>query len=387
MNATRFHVPPSRPALPREGKGAQPQPPAKLGTRDREVLKDVIRTYILSAEPVSSRTLARSTQHGLSAATLRNVMADLEEWGYLMQPHTSAGRVPTREGYHLFIDSLMDTEHLPARERRYIEDSLRQAPADTEHLMAATLYLLKDLSHQVSIVLTPALGDTVLKAVELVPLSERQVLCVVVSANGFVDNKVLQLEELPGRAAAVGPPLTREDLGWISNYLTENFAGLTLREIRERLLVMMAEDRAQVDRLLSLSIDLARQGLAPSDERELLYDGTSELLSQPELADISRVRQLFETFSRKARLVSILNQFIGGQGVRVVIGQDSDVTSELDFSLVTTGYGVGAQQLGTVGIFGPSRMEYPRLIPLVHYLGESLSRIMAGTFAERGEGS
>ncbi len=378
MNAARIHVPSARPANPRQ---AQTGLEGRLGARDREVLKDVIRTYILSAEPVSSRTLARRGGHGLSAATLRNVMADLEEWGYLMQPHTSAGRVPTREGYHLFIDSLMDAEHLPARERRYIDGSLRQAPADTEHLMAATLFLLKDLSHQVSIVLTPALGDTVLKAVQFVLLSERQVLCVVVSANGFVDNKVLQLEE------PVGAPLNREDLTWISNYLTENFAGLTLREIRERLLGLMAEDRAQVDRMLSLSIDLARRGLAPSDERELLYDGTSELLSQPELADIARVRQMFETFSRKARLVSILNQFMGGQGVRVVIGEDSDVTSELDFSLVTTSYGVGSQKLGTIGIFGPSRMEYPRLIPLVHYLGDSLGRILAGTFAERGEES
>lgn len=380
MSATRIPVATALTVSPLDKRAAPVRSLEELGARDREVLRDVIRTYILSAEPVSSRTLARRSRHGLSAATLRNVMADLEEWGYLMQPHASAGRVPTREGYHLFIDSLMGAQDLPAVERRYIDGSLRQAPADTDRLMAATLYLLKDLSHQVSIVLTPALADTVLKAVELVPLSERQVLCVVVSGNGFVDNRVIQLEESPA-----GPPLKREDFTWISNYLTENFAGLKLREIRERLLLMMAEDQAQVDRLLSLSIDLARRGLAPSDERELLYDGTSELLSQPELADIGRVRQLLETFSRKARLVSILNQFIGGQGVRVVIGEDSALTSELDFSLVATSYGAGPEKLGTIGIFGPSRMEYPRLIPLVHYLGQSLSRILEGTFADRRE--
>lgn len=378
MNSNRIPVGTPLVALPREGRPEPVRSREELGSRDREILSDVIRTYILSAEPVSSRTLARRSRHGLSAATLRNVMADLEEWGYLMQPHTSAGRVPTREGYHLFIDSLMGAQDLPAGERRYIDGSLSQVTADTERLMAATLYLLKDLSHQVSIVLTPALADTVLKAVELVPVSERQVLCVVVSSNGFVDNKVLQLDD-----SQVG--LKREDFTWISNYLTDNFAGLKLREIRERLLLMMAEDRAQVDRLLSVSIELASQGLAPSDERELLYDGTSELLSQPELADIGRVRQLFETFSRKARLVSILNQFIGGQGVRVVIGEDSALTSELDFSLVTTSYGAGTEKLGTIGIFGPSRMEYPRLIPLVHYLGQSLSRILEGTFADRRE--
>jgi len=346
-----------------------------LGDRDRAILKDVILTYILSAEPVSSRTVSRHGRLGLSAATIRNVMADLEELGFLTQPHTSAGRVPTREGYHLFIESLMDKEALTQRERRYIDENLKTAPADVKHLMAATVYVLKDLSHQVSIILTPAIGETILKTVELVPIAGNKVLCVVVSASGFVDNKVVEIETA----------VTREELSWISNYLTENFAGLTINEIRERLLTLMAEERAQVDRLLALSIDFARRGLAGQDEQELLVDGTTEVLSQPELADIHRVRQLFDTFSRRARLVGMLNQILSGKGVRVLIGEDSDLTSELDFSLVTTSYGVGSRRLGTLGIFGPSRMEYHRLIPLVHYLGGALSRILAESVTRNEE--
>jgi heat-inducible transcriptional repressor len=345
--------------------------PQELQDRDREILKDVIRSYVVHAEPVSSRTVARAGRLGLSAATIRNVMADLEEWGYLFQPHASAGRVPTPAGYHLFIDSLMDTQALSSRERRRIDENLRTSSGDPDRLMEATLLLLKELSHQVSIVLTPALGDTVLRAVEFVPLTSEQVLCVVISASGFVDNKVIQVSELP----------SREELTWISNYLTENFAGLTLRQIRDRLLALMAEERAQVDRLMSLSIELARHGFAADEERQLLYDGTHELLSQPELSDIHRVRQLFDTFARKARLVAILNQFLTGQGVRVVIGEESDLTSELDFSLLTKTYGVGDRALGSIAIFGPSRMEYPRLIPLVHYLGEALSRVLSTSFA------
>lgn len=346
-----------------------------LPDREREILKDIILTYIVNAEPVSSRTVAKQGRLGLSAATIRNVMADLEESGYLSQPHTSAGRIPTREGYHLFIDSLMEAQGLSPRERRYIDDSLRSSGGDAERLMEATLFLLKDLSHQLSIVLTPALGETVLKAVEFLSLSEGKVLCVLVSAAGFVDNKVVE----------IGEPISREELIWISNYLTENFAGSTLRQIRDRLLRLMAEERAQVDRLMSLSIELARRGLETDDGQQLLYDGTNEVLSQPELADIHRVRQLFDTFSQKARLVKILNQFITGEGVRVLIGEDSDLTSELDFSLVTTSYGIGGRRLGSVAIFGPSRMEYPRLIPLVHYLGQSLSRILSASLDADGK--
>ncbi len=352
-----------------------PHPP--MGERDREILREVVLAHILSAEPVSSRAIARRNRLGLSAASIRNVMADLEEWGFLTQPHTSAGRVPTREGYHLFIDSLMQTQQPSLRERRQIEESLRSVPPDAAQLLAATLLVLKDLSHQVSIVMTPAASETTLKAVELVPVSDRQVLCVVVSGSGFVDNKLVTVRE----------PLSRDELQWISNYLSENFAGLPLREIRERLLVMMSEDRAQVDRMLSLTIDLARQGLEERGERQLLVDGTSEVLAHPELADITRVRQLFDTFSRRARLVSFLNQLLDTEGVRVVIGADSALTSQLDFSLITTSYGVGRQKLGTVSVFGPSRMEYPRLIPLVHYLGETLSRVLAGGLEGRDLGT
>ncbi|HVF58649.1 MAG TPA: heat-inducible transcriptional repressor HrcA [Thermoanaerobaculia bacterium] len=347
------------------------QPPRQLSPRDREILRDVIVAYILSAEPVSSRSVSKQGRLGLSAATIRNVMADLEEWGYLAQPHTSAGRVPTRAAYHLFIESLMQARRLPARERRYIDESLQSSPADAGQIMESATKLLSELSHQVGIVVTPALGETVLKAIDFLPLSGRRVLCVVVSGDGFVDNKVIESEE----------ELPREELVRIGNYLTENFAGATLREIRARLLALMAEERAQMDQLLARSIELARAGLSLEQRQGVLLDGTREVLNQPELADIGRVRRLFETFADKARLVALLSQCLRGNGVRVVIGDDSALTSELDFSLVATGYGVGERPLGALAIFGPSRMEYERVIPLVDYLGERLSRALAESFA------
>lgn len=335
-----------------------------LTAREREVLKDIILMYVLSAEPVSSRSVSKQGGLSLSSATIRNVMADLEELGYLRQPHASAGRVPTGAGYHLFVESLMGTQTVPARVRRYIEEHLREAPVDAEGLVGVTSHLLSELSQQVGIVVSPAIGETVLRAIDFVPLTGSRVLAVIVSDSGFVDNKVIDTER----------PLPREELVQISNYLTETYAGLTLRGIRDRLLVAMAEERAKMDELLGATLELARRSFDLAADREVLVDGTSAVLAQPELADIARVRRLLETFTDKARLVRMLNACVQGEGVRVVIGEDSDLTSELDFSLVATRYGVGERAHGTVAIFGPSRMEYQRVIPLVHYLGETLSR-------------
>ncbi len=348
-------------------------PPRPLTPRDRDILRDVISMFILTGEPVGSRTVSKIERHGLSAASIRNIMADLEELGYLSHPHTSAGRIPTRAGYHLFIQSLMESKSLPERERRYISETLRSAPSDPERLVAITSHLLAELSNQASVILAPAIGDTVLRRVEFLPLSERRALCVVVSSGGFVDSKAIATERT----------LSREELVQISNYLTENFAGLTLRQARDRLLAMMKEERAQMDGLLSLAVTLASRGL-DDHAPDVLVDGASSLLGRPEMGSIDRARRMLDTFADKARLVEMLNRCMEGSGMRVFIGEDSDLTSELDFSLVATKYGARDHVLGSLGILGPSRMEYARIIPLVHYLGETLSDAL-GSAAGDGE--
>jgi heat-inducible transcriptional repressor len=345
------------------------EPLSGLTARDREILRDVVATFLGTGEPVSSRRVAKLRRHGLSAATIRNVMADLEDHGLLVQPHTSAGRVPTEIGYHVYIDSLMPSRGVPAELRRQIDDSLTPEGSGDE-LTTVASQLLSELSQQIGIVVVPALGETVLRSISFVPLSGRRALCVLVSANGFVDNKVIETQRR----------VPRDELIRISNYLTDNFGGMTLRQIRDRLLGLMAEERAQMDRLLASAIDLARDALIAGDP-ELRVEGTSSLLMRPELADVERVRRLLDTFADKARLVQLLNRLIEGQGVRVVIGQESDLTSDLDFSLVATSYGLGDQPLGTMGIFGPSRMDYAAVIPLVNYLGDRLSQALERTLS------
>ncbi len=345
---------------------ATPHPPLELTARDREILKDVVHTYILSGEPVSSRTVARHARHGVSAATIRNVMADLEDWGYLEQPHTSAGRVPSRSGYHLYIGSLMDARQLPDEERRRIESGLSGSTADAEQLVDTTTQLLSELSGQIGILVTPAIGDTVLEAVDFVPLSGRRVLCVVVSKSGFVENKLIEAEE----------ELGRDELVRVSNYLTENFRGKSLRSVRESLLALMHEERGEVGRLLDRAISLASRGFATSGAPELRVEGTAHAVAQRELSDVERVRRLLDAFAERQHLVALLNQCLDGNGVRVTIGEDSQITSDLGVSLVARPFAVEGWGRGTLGILGPARMPYDRIIPLVDFLGESLSRAL-----------
>jgi heat-inducible transcriptional repressor len=342
------------------------RPTIELTPRDREILKDVIHTYILSGEPVSSRAVARHARHGVSAATIRNVMADLEEWGYLEQPHTSAGRVPSRSGYHLYIQTLMETRELAAAERLRIDGGLAGSTADAEHLIGTTAHLLSELSGQIGILVTPAIGDTVLEAVDFVPLSGRRVLCVIVSKSGFVENKLIEADE----------DLSRAELVRISNYLTESFRGKSLRSIRERLLAKMREERGEVDRLLARAISLASSSFEATGPPALVVEGTALAVTQRELSDVERVRRLLDAFAERQRLVALLNQCLDGNGVRVVIGEDSQITSDLGVSLVARPFGAEGRARGTLGILGPARMPYDRIIPLVDYLGESLSRAL-----------
>jgi heat-inducible transcriptional repressor len=334
-----------------------------LGPRYREILTDIIHTHILSGAPVSSRAVSKNGRQRLSAATIRNVMADLEEIGLLMQPHTSAGRVPTEAAYRLYVESLMQLEQLSNRERRYIAEQLRSSDAD--ELMGTATHLLSELSHQVGVVLTPTVNKIVLKSADFVSLGGSRVLCVIVSTSGFVDHLAVDTDE----------ELTREELVRISNYVTENFAGLRLRQIRDQLLALMDAERAKVDRQLARAVRLARQAVDGPSPQEVLVEGTAILLDQPELSDLEQVRRMLDTFADKARLVDMLNQCLSSDGVRVFLGEDCDVTSELHFSLVATSYGVD-RALGSLGVIGPSRMEYPRLVPLVRYLGETLSKAL-----------
>jgi heat-inducible transcriptional repressor len=219
------------------------------------------------------------------------------------------------------------------------------------------------------VVLTPAIEEILVKSLHFVPLGGHKILCVLVSDNNFIENVVVPWEE----------DLSAEELTRMSSYVTQTFGGQRLPEIRDRLLHLLSEDRHGLDQLLKKSMTLTQQAMRGSSlAPQVLVEGAAALIGQPELQDLDRVRRMLDMFADKTRLVRILSQCLAlGGGVRVVLGRDSDVTLELDFSLVATTYHNGEKQLGSLGVLGPSRMEYPRILPLVRYLGDKVSRELA----------
>ena len=336
-----------------------------LDSRAREVLREIILQHIASGEAISSRSLARCGRFSLSPASLRNVMADLEDLGYLQQPHTSAGRVPTDRGYRFFIDHLMGTHLLTAAERHSIDDQVSHA-SQIDDVLQLTSKLLSTLSDQVGVVFMPTLLQFAIRSIDFVLVGENKIMCVVVGANGVVVNKVIETRLV----------FSRDELAKIGRYITSEFGGLTLDAIRRRLIRLTEEERALHDEMLQKTIALgieAVNDVAPV-EHDLYVEGASSIILKPEYADAQSMRKTFLALQEKQKLIEILESFLREDGLQILIGSESDFTQVHNFSIVARRYGNQTSPLGMVGIIGPMRMEYARIAPLVDYLGRALSR-------------
>ncbi|HSP33098.1 MAG TPA: heat-inducible transcriptional repressor HrcA [Thermoanaerobaculia bacterium] len=336
-----------------------------LDSRAREVLHEIILQHIATGEPIGSRTLAKCGRFQLSPASLRNVMADLEDLGYLQQPHTSAGRVPTDRGYRFFINHLMQSHALTARERASIDAEVAQV-SEIDHVLQLTSRLLSKLSDQVGVVFMPTLLQFAIRTMDFVLVAENKIMCVIVGANGMVVNKLVET-----RLA-----FTRDELDKISRYISTEFSAMTLAEIRRRLIRLTEEERASHDQMLQKTITLgieAVSDVAPLQE-DLIVEGAASMLTKPEFADAGSMRKTLLALQEKEKLIHILESFLAEDGLQIRIGSESDFTQVHNFSIVARRYGSHAAPLGMVGIIGPMRMEYARMAPLVDYLGLALSR-------------
>lgn len=336
-----------------------------LDTRAREVLREIIMQHVATGEAISSRSLAKCGRFQLSPASLRNVMADLEDLGYLQQPHTSAGRVPTDRGYRFFIDNLMRSRTLSQREREMIDDQVSHANEIDEVLHLASRVLSR-LSDQVGVIFMPTLLQFTIRSMDFVAVADSKIMCILVGQNGVVVNKIIETRQ----------PFTRDELQKISRYITVEFSGMTLDSIRRRLIRMTEEERARHDRLMQKTIALgieAVNDVAPL-EHELYVEGAASILTKPEFSDAISLRKTFLALQEKEKLVEILNSCLSEEGLQILIGSESNFTQVYNFSIVARRYGTQAAPLGMVGIIGPMRMEYARMAPLVDYLGLALSR-------------
>lgn len=345
----------------------------ELDSRAREVLREIIIQHVSTGEAISSRSLSRCGRFDLSPASLRNVMADLEELGYLQQPHTSAGRVPTDRGYRFFINNLMRSRRLSQQEIERIDEQVAHATG-IEEMLGLASRLLSRLSDQVGVVFMPTLQQLKIRTMDFVLVAENKIMCVLVGTNGVVVNKIVESRLT----------FTRDELEKISRYISVEFAGMTLDAIRRRLIQMTEEERALHDAMLQKTIALgieAVDDVTPLDH-ELYVEGTESILNKPEFSeDAAAMRNTFLALQEKEKLVDILNSCLAEEGLQILIGSESDFTNVHNFGIVARSYGTQNAPLGIVGILGPMRMEYARMAPLVDYLGRALSR----KIEEKGE--
>lgn len=341
------------------------RPDTDLDPRAREVLQEIIVQHVSSGEPIGSRTLSKCGKFQLSPASLRNVMADLEELGFLSQPHTSAGRVPTDRGYRFFIDHLMRSRPLGVRERETIDEGVGLA-SEMDDVLHHASALLSRLSDQVGVVFMPTLLQFAIRSMDFIAVAESKIMCVIVGTNGVVVNKVIETRFVTNR----------DELEKISRYITSEFAGCTLDLIRRRLIRMTEQERAQHDAMMQKTITLgieAVNDVAPFNH-DLFVEGATSFLNKPEYADAAALRKTFLALQEKERLVDLLETCLREEGLQILIGSESDFTQVHNFSIVARRYGSPAAPLGMVGIIGPMRMEYARMAPLVDYLSRALSR-------------
>ncbi len=338
-----------------------------MNDREQGVLRAIVQDYIRTAEPVGSRTISRKYGFSLSPATIRTIMSDLEESGYVAQPHTSAGRVPTDKGYRLYVDSLMDRTPLSREEVERIEQRVGPSAAEMDDLLREAGKLLFALSPYVAIALAPRLQDSRFQRVEFVSLARDRVLVILLADSGLVHHKTIVVEEA----------FTQDDLDRMARYLSDLLKGRTLHEVRDLLVSQMAEEKALYDRLLAQALRLGAQALAGEAEADVYVAGAARIADQPEFADIQKMKSLYTAFEEKSKLVMLLSECLQGGGCRVFIGSEIPVQDIQDLSVVASPYRRQGQILGVLGVLGPTRMDYGRTVALVETTANLLTRSLS----------
>ncbi len=341
----------------------------ELEERNRKVLQAVIDSYIASGSPIGSSVLARRYSFGLSSATLRNIMADLEELGFLTHPHTSAGRIPTERGYRYYIDSLISVEN----DTDDFEDQLRQAPplhsGDLQEIMQEASRFLATLSHGAGGVIAPSEPDGIYKHIEFVRLRGRQVLIIFVTNTGIVQNKLIELDE----------SIQQRDLNYFSSYLDGELEQKTLPQIRQQLTEQMREEKIVFMKLMEETYR-ASQEVQERDADKVYIGGASQVLESPDFANVEKMRTLFKALEDKYKLLKLLDSSAAAEGIKVFIGSENPFFEMQGCSMVVSSYQAGANVVGTLGVIGPTRMPYRQVIHVVDYTAKLLSKLLGERF-------
>lgn len=336
--------------------GKPPVSESVVSERAQRFLKALIERYIREGQPIGSRTLAKDAGLDLSPATVRNVMADLEDLGLVASPHTSAGRIPTITGFRMFIDSLLTVEDLKEGEISQIRSELLGGGSAGPQLLASASRLLSGITHMAGVVTLPRHERTTFRQMEFLPLSDRRVLAILVTNAGEVHNRILHTHR----------DFDRAELDQAANFLNRSFAGQDMEAVRERVLKELDDTRANFDQRMSQALEMAGQVVSVSEEKEdCVIAGQTNLMEFAELASLDQLRKLFDAFTEKREILHLLDQFQHADGVQIFIGEESGYQLLNGCSVVTAPYQVNEKVVGVLGVIGPTRMDYQRVIPVV----------------------
>ena len=336
-----------------------------IGTREREILTAIVETFISTGEPVGSRTLARSNREGLSPATIRNVMADLSDAGFLEQPHTSAGRVPTTEAYRYYVEQISGKASLAPQEQNLISESLAGI-SDVEEFMERTSHVLSLISKNVGVAVATSGPRNALEHVYFSRLGDQKVLAVLVTRSGLVRDRVLRLD------------LSQADLDLAARYINENFRGWTMESVRIELARRIEQERSEYDRLMNSIEQLCKQGALAAEQgtQVVFVEGAANLVTGDQ--DRQRLQEMLKTLEEKEKVVQLLSAYLDvkQEAVRVVIGLDQALPSMQNFVLIGAPAHVGKDVMGSLAVIGPTRMDYQHTITAVSYIARLFDKIL-----------
>ncbi len=327
-----------------------------IDERSQYFLKVLIERYIQEGHPVGSRTLARDSDLDLSPATIRNVMSDLEELGFIESPHTSAGRIPTSSGYRVFVDSMLSLQPIDDNLIAQVQHELKIPSEPGSGIVQSASKMLSDLTRMAGVVMVPKRNQEKVRQIEFVPLSNTRVLAVIVTSAGEIFNRIIDTSREFGRS----------ELEQLSNYITQNYAGRDLETVRRVVFKEMQTTRADMDRLMAEALSMANQAFSKTEsEPDVVVTGQTNLMDFDELAQMDRLKGLFDAFTEKQEILHLLDRCLEADGVQIYIGEESGYNTLKNCSVITAPYEFDDEVIGVLGVVGPTRMAYDKVIPIV----------------------
>jgi heat-inducible transcriptional repressor len=338
-----------------------------MDKRAQILLKTLVEHYISDGQPVGSRTLSQSAGLDLSPATIRNVMSDLEEMGFIASPHTSAGRIPTQRGYRFFVDTLLTVQPMQSQQIQRLKNEL--SSPDPQELISSAASMLSELTQFAGLVMIPKRKSIAFKQIEFLPLSEKRILVIIVTTDGNVQNRIILTEK----------PYSASELTQATNFFNDRYSGCTFEQAQQKMHEELKQMQSDMTRLMSAALDASSKALE-KDQDSVVISGEHNLLQVDDLsANVTSLRKLFEIFERRTSLIQLLDNSQRAEGVQIFIGGESGYLPLDECSMVTAPYEANGQVMGTLGVIGPTRMAYERVIPIVDVTAKLLSSALSNT--------